>query len=141
MAHGTRTIYLSGLNKGFGSKFQRMSPEEGRSVQRLKRRECDNKDEDNIANNVNSINSYFKTSQAFWNIKSCFYALSVFSFPFLFFFLCGRVEYFYKAKFSPPPQLSVGLKTLKIRYIYLKKRLLSSFFFFKDYVLSKHRQS
>lgn len=51
-----RTLYLSG-------KFQEMSPEEGGSVQRAKRREYGDKDEDNIPNNVISVNSYNTSPQ------------------------------------------------------------------------------
>lgn len=41
----------------FGSKLQRISPEEGRRVQRPKRREYGTNDEDNSPNDVNSYNS------------------------------------------------------------------------------------
>ena len=53
MARGTRTVYPDERNKGLTSTFQ--PPEEGRSVQRLKR--CDkhgDKDEDNSFKNVNN---------------------------------------------------------------------------------------
>lgn len=53
MACGTRTIHPGGRNKAFGSIFR--SPEEGRSVQWPRRRECDSKD-DNSPNNVNRAN-------------------------------------------------------------------------------------
>lgn len=54
MARGIRTIWPRGLNKGFSPKFQRISPEEGRSLQRPKHREHGNKDEDNRPKNVNN---------------------------------------------------------------------------------------
>lgn len=60
MTRRTKTIYPPpGELKGFGSKFQQISPEECWSLQRPKRREeyC-NKDEDNIQNNANSVNSF-----------------------------------------------------------------------------------
>ena len=53
MACGTRTVYPGEQNKGLDSTFQ--PPEEGWSVQRLKR--CDkhgDKEEDNSPNNVNN---------------------------------------------------------------------------------------
>lgn len=53
----TRTIYPRGRNKGSGSKFQRISLEEGRSVQPSKRREHGNKYEDNSPNDVDSVDN------------------------------------------------------------------------------------
>lgn len=52
----------SGLNKRSGSKFQRISPEEGQGVQRPKLHEYHNKDEDKSPNTVNSVNSYNTSS-------------------------------------------------------------------------------
>ena len=54
MAHGTKTVYRGERNKGRSATFQ--PPEEGRSVQRLKR--CDkhgDKDEDNSPKNINNL--------------------------------------------------------------------------------------
>lgn len=51
MAHGIRTIYPGGWNKGFGLKFQSL---EGQSVQGLKRCGCGSGDEDNSSSNVKS---------------------------------------------------------------------------------------
>lgn len=55
MSHGIRTIFHFGVNKRFDSKLQRKSFEEDRSVQRLKGREYEDKDEDNYPNNVNNV--------------------------------------------------------------------------------------
>lgn len=55
MVRGIRTIYPRGLNKGFYSKFQCISPEERRSIQRAKRREYGSKE--NSSNEINSVNS------------------------------------------------------------------------------------
>ena len=62
-----RTIYLRGLNKGFGSKFREGSrlghegsrvlqeaPKECQRAHRPKRCEYNNKDEDNSLNNLNN---------------------------------------------------------------------------------------
>ena len=55
MAHGTRTVYSGEQNKGLSLTFQ--PPEEGRSIQRVKR--CDkhgDQNEDNSLKNVNNVN-------------------------------------------------------------------------------------
>ena len=53
MAHGTRTVYPIEQNKGLSLTFQ--TPEEGRSVQQLKRDKHGDKDEDNCPKNVNNL--------------------------------------------------------------------------------------
>lgn len=55
MACGIRTTYLRGVHKGFGCKFQRLSAEEYRSVQRPRCREYDNKAEDNSPKDINNL--------------------------------------------------------------------------------------
>lgn len=55
MAGGTGIIYHSELNKGFGSKFQRMSLEEDRSVKQQKNREYEIKDGNKSLDNVNNF--------------------------------------------------------------------------------------
>lgn len=57
MLRGIRTTYSRELNKWFGTKFQEILPEEGRSVQRRKRHEYGNKFEANNPNNLNCVNS------------------------------------------------------------------------------------
>lgn len=58
--------YLRGLNKSFGSKSQRISPEESGGVQRTKRLGYDNKDEDDSPNSVNSLKT-----ELFFNKNRC----------------------------------------------------------------------
>lgn len=55
MAYEIRSTYYRGLNKGFCSKFQELSPEENRKVQWPKPRDYDNKDEYIILNTVNNV--------------------------------------------------------------------------------------
>lgn len=55
-------IYID--NSGFGSKFHQISHEEGRSIQRQKRCECNNK---YVGNSPNSVNSLFYISICFLN--------------------------------------------------------------------------
>lgn len=70
MASGTRTIYQSGINKEFSSKFQHISAEEGQCIQWLKRREGGNKDDEN---NVYNVNSYDTSSQKYRLIRNFVY--------------------------------------------------------------------
>lgn len=49
MARRTRTIYTGGRNKEIFSKFQRLTTEEGRNLQRSKRREYENEDQENTS--------------------------------------------------------------------------------------------
>ena len=55
MASGTRTVYPGERNKGLSSTFQ--LPEQGRSVQQLKRDKHGDKDEDNSPKNVNNVHN------------------------------------------------------------------------------------
>lgn len=48
MTRGTERIYPIGRNKEFGSNFQLIGPEEGRSLQWQKRHEYDNRDSGNV---------------------------------------------------------------------------------------------
>lgn len=49
-----------GKEKGLGVKFQHISPEEGRGVQRPKQRQYDNKDEGLIKDQIKNIEKFTK---------------------------------------------------------------------------------
>ena len=55
MARGTRTVYPGKQNKGLSSTFEQ--PEEGQSIQRLKRERHGDKNEDNSPKNVNNVHN------------------------------------------------------------------------------------
>ena len=63
--YGIRTIFPSGLNKGFGSKFcvgfrvRQETTEEGRRTRRPKRWQNNNKDDDDSSNILNDKNVFF----------------------------------------------------------------------------------
>ena len=78
MVNGTRTIYLQGLNKGFGSKFcvnsrvRHETLEEGRRKHRPKRSEHNNEGEDKRLN-IPSDKIYQASSKKFRQINIVHY--------------------------------------------------------------------